>query len=63
VTTYQQVVTETYLGKDVIRPKTQLGYDLRARRRNGDWGLGAAARHKTEADIFINKHYPIWAGT
>lgn len=43
-----------------VRPKTQLGFDLRARRRNADWGLGEAGRSRKEADIAINRRYPIW---
>lgn len=44
----------------VVRPQTQLGFELRARRRNADWGLGEAGRQRKEAGIAINKRFPPW---
>lgn len=43
-----------------VRPSTQLGFELRARRRNNDWGLGEGGRPRREADIAVNKRFPLW---
>lgn len=38
----------------------ELGYELRARRRLGDYGLGAAGRSRRLADEIMEKEYPLW---
>ena len=45
---------------NVVRPPTQLGFELRARRRNKDWGLGEAGRLRQEAEVAINRRFPLW---
>jgi hypothetical protein len=44
----------------IVRPSTQLGFELRARRRNNDWGLGEAGRLRADAEIAVNKRFPMW---
>ena len=42
------------------RPQTQMGVDIRARRRKGEYGLGEAGRQRKQADKLLEEHYPLW---
>ncbi|XRB13907.1 hypothetical protein RI054_07g37450 [Pseudoscourfieldia marina] len=46
--------------KELNRPGTSLGYELRARRRHADYGLGEAGRSRRHADEVFEKEYPMW---
>mmetsp|Transcript_69238 Transcript_69238/g.219077 ORF Transcript_69238/g.219077 Transcript_69238/m.219077 type:complete len:283 (+) Transcript_69238:270-1118(+) len=55
-----RVETPPFPSCGFLRPATAMGYELRARRKIGDWGLGEAGRSRHEANILFERHFPMW---